>query len=597
MKQQTRSASAVGHERRTIYLPPQRPGFAAWTAAFDYGDGRLGLSFKETVREKNTGFRPPRLEPGEAVGAPVSYCSVECGGSEEQSYRVYLLSEDGGRSYRESGRCPLEEGPFCCTGFPDGRVVGLTCPDRNAGGTGGGDGILVRESRDGGTTWRTTDRLLEGCAPYLWRIRRLRDGSFLLLASMYGTPWGKGLPRATRNTMLPGETYLNKIQTFLLHSRDGVRYSGPHYVLPGTGAHEYDMVELSDGTLLLLAGDVQATPAARQLVRRQGDRFLNGPLLPIGSGGPPDPEKDPQGGFLPESIVCLEGDLLVGARRNKPYSCSADLGNNWSPLPGIPASLYQPSLQLLPDGSLACFGHFGGDVALGQADMYIAADFFRVEGRPPAAAELSLERLMTPEQDQYRNAYAAVLTQGGIPLPGQRVVFRFTPYWDPDGTACTHAQNDAPIRVETVTDAQGRAEASVPAFDRIADIHFYYNVDARFPGDGKSLLPCASPMRCEAAMTPRRRCLRPYAAYLAGGVLYVSRELEEAFPDIYALLAPQCGQDPAEGPASLPQALASALLEAGVLIRTGDALNWAPSTHAPVPLAGVKPMGRGDWYE
>jgi len=106
----------------------------------------------------------------------------------------------------------------------------------------------VRESRDGGTTWRTTDRLLEGCAPYLWRIRRLRDGSFLLLASMYGTPWGKGLPRATRNTMLPGETYLNKIQTFLLHSRDGVRYSGPHYVLPGTGAHEYDMVELSDGT-------------------------------------------------------------------------------------------------------------------------------------------------------------------------------------------------------------------------------------------------------------------------------------------------------------------------------------------------------------
>lgn len=357
------------------------------------------------------------------------------------------------------------------------------------------------------------------------------------------------------------------------------------------------MAELSDGTLLLLAGDVQATPAARQLIRRQGDRFLNGPLLPVGSGGPPDPEKDPQGGFLPESIVCLEGDLLVGARRNKPYSCSADLGNNWSPLPGIPASLYQPSLQLLPDGSLACFGHFGGDVALGQADMYIAADFFRVEGRPPAAAELSLERLMTPEQDQYRNAYAAVLTQGGIRLSGQRVVFRFTPYWDPDGTACTRAQNEAPIRVETVTDAQGRAEASVPAFDRIADIHFYYNVDAWFPGDGKSLLPCTSPMRCEAAMTPRRHCLRPYAAYLAGGVLYVSRELEEAFPDIYALLTPQCGQDPAEGPASLPQALASALLAAGVLIQTGDALTWAPSTHAPVLLADVKPMGRGDWYE
>lgn len=597
MKHQPTGASAAGYARRTIYTPPRRPGFAAWAAAFDYGDGRLGMSFKETVREHDPAFRPPKLELGEAAGAPVSYCSVECGGAEVRSYRVYLLSEDGGRSYRRSGRCPLEEGPFCCTGFPDGRIVGLTCPSRNAAGTGGGSGILVRESRDGGNTWRTTDELLEGCSPYLWRIRRLRDGSFLLLASMYGTPWGDGLPRATRNTMLPGETYLNKIQTFLLHSRDGVHFSGPHYVLPGIGAHEYDAAELSDGTLLLVAGDVQATPAARQLVRRQGDRFLNGPLLPIRSGGPPDPARDPQGGFLPESVVCLEGDLLVGARRNKPYSCSADKGENWSPLAGAPASLYQPSLQLLPDGSLACFGHFGGDAALGQADMYIAADFFRVEGRPPAGAELSLERLMTAERDGYRNAYAAALTQGGAPLAGQRVVFRFTPYWNPDGTACTDPQEDAPVRLEAVTDARGRAEVSVPAFDRIADIHFYYNVDAWFPGDGGSLLPCVSPLRCEAAMTPRRRRPRPYAAYLAGGVLYVSRELEEAFPDIFALLAPQCGEAPREKPGSLPPPLAAALLEAGVLLREAGELVWAPSVHAPAPLADVKPMGDGDWYE
>ena len=67
--------------------------------------------------------------------------------------------------------------------------------------------------------------------------------------------------------MLPGETYLNKIQTFLLHSRDGVRYSGPHYVLPGTGAHEYDMAELSDGTLLLLAGKPLPRPDSWSAVR------------------------------------------------------------------------------------------------------------------------------------------------------------------------------------------------------------------------------------------------------------------------------------------------------------------------------------------
>lgn len=597
MERNRYGAAAEGHVRRTLYMPSRRPGFVAWAAAFEYGDGRLGLSFKETVQERDPDYRPPKLELGEAAGAPVSYCSVECGGAEERSYRVYLLSEDGGKSYRETGRCPLAEGPFCCTGFPDGRLIGLERPDRNAAGTGGGDGILVRESRDGGTTWRTTEKLLAGCAPYLWRIRRLRDGSFLLLASLYGTPWGDGLPRATRNTMLPGETYLNKIQTFLLHSRDGVHYSGPHYVLPGIGAHEYDVAELSDGTLLLLAGDVQATPAARQLVRREGDRFLNGPLLPISRGGPPDPSRDPQGGLLPESIVCLAGDLLVGARRNKPYSCSADLGDNWFPLEGVPASLYQPSLQLLPDGSLACFGHFGGDLALGQADMYIAADLFRVEGRPPAAAALSLERLMTAERDQYRNAYAAVLSRGGQPLPGQPVVFRFMPYWNEDGTVCTLAQAEAPVQVETVTDSEGRAEAAVPCFDRVADIHFYYNVDAWFPGDGGELLPCASPLRCEAAMTPRRRCPRPYAAYLAGGVLYVSQELEARFPDIFQLLAPQCGQNPARMPETLPVPLVDALLEAGVLTREKGELAWTPSIHAPAPLTDVKPMGGGDWYE
>ena len=290
-------AFALHHQRRTLYLPQQRPGFTAWAAAFDYGDGRLGLSFKETLQARDPNYRPPLLEYGEAVGAPVSYCSVECGSRDQRSFRVYMLSEDGGQTYRESGRCPIEEGAFCSVGFPDGRIVGLETPRKDAAGSGCGDGILVRESRDGGTTWQHVTKLLEGCAPYLWRVRRLGDGSFLLLASLYGTPWGPGRARATRNTMLPGETCLNKIQTFFLHSRDGVHYSGPHYVLPGIGAHEYDVAELSDGSLLFLAGDVQATPAARQIVRREGERFINGPLLLSAGALPPIPPPIPRGAF------------------------------------------------------------------------------------------------------------------------------------------------------------------------------------------------------------------------------------------------------------------------------------------------------------
>lgn len=229
--------------------------------------------------------------------------------------------------------------------------------------------------------------------------------------------------------------------------------------------------------------------------------------------------------------------------------------------------------------------------------MYIAADFFRVEGRPPAAAELSLERLLSPEGGQYRNAYAATLTQDGRPLAGRRVVFRFNPYWRADGTVSTLPQEEAPHQIEAVTDSQGRAEAAVPDFDRTADIHFAYQVDAWFPGE-EALLPCRSPLRCELAMTPRRRCRRPYPVYLAGGVLYVSREMEERFPGIYQLLEPQRGLSPAASPEALPADLIQALLDANALRRDqAGRLAWCPSVHAPAPLADVKPMGDGDWYE
>ena len=128
-----RAADAV---RQMIYTPAQRPGFAAWATAFAYGDGRIGLSFKETVRGRDPQYRPPRLELGEAVGAPVSYCSVECGSENECSYRVYLVSSDGGQTFSETGRCLLQEGSFLNMGLPDGTIIGYDVPRLNEDGTG-----------------------------------------------------------------------------------------------------------------------------------------------------------------------------------------------------------------------------------------------------------------------------------------------------------------------------------------------------------------------------------------------------------------------------------------------------------------------------
>lgn len=576
--------------RRVIYAPTDELGFTAWADVFDYQNGRLGLSFEELRKGKEPGYRPPKLEMGEAVGAPVSYCSAECGSEDVISERVYLASDDGGESWYETGRCPLVQGSFLNVGFPDGRLVGLDVGRINEARTGWCDYIAVRESFDGGSTWRETMRLLEGCAVYLWRLRRLRDGSFLVLASLYGTPWGPGKARATRNTMLPGETYLNKIQTFFLHSADGRSFTGPHYVLPGIGAHEYDVAELSDGRLLFIAGDVQATPVGRQFVHRTPQGFINGSILPIGAGAPP--QADPQGGYVPESVVCLPGDILVGVRRNKPFSCSGDLGENWTPIEGAPAGLYQPCIRLLPDGRVASFGHCGGDNAVGQTRMHIGADLFRLDGTPPVGCRLELERMLSDDGSCYCNRYLALLSCRGVPVSGRQVVFRFLPYWAEDGSVNTLPQQQAPIQISAVTDENGRAWAHVPAFDDVRDIHFAYIVDV-YAEAAPGQAACISASRCELAMTPHRRCRHPYDAYFAENTLYLSPAFEQAYPDCYRQLAQEAGKPAPELPDA---ALRQALIRAGVLQQTQNGLRWISRVHGAQALRTALPQGDGDWY-
>ena len=150
------------------------------------------------------------------AGVPVSYESVEVGSAALTRFRVYMASKDG-RNFSETGRCRREEGSFCTIGFPDGRLVGYDVPRRDADGCAWSTFIAVRESLDGGTTWVERGRLLEGCAPYLWRVRKLPSGEkFCCLPPCTVTPWGPGRARPTRNTTLPEEDYVGKIQTFFM---------------------------------------------------------------------------------------------------------------------------------------------------------------------------------------------------------------------------------------------------------------------------------------------------------------------------------------------------------------------------------------------
>lgn len=583
-------------EQRTVYLPKKRPGFVAWATAWGFGDGSVGLSFDEVVEAENPQYTPPRLEFGEAAGVPVSYCSVECGDRGKRSCRVYMRSEDG-ENFTVTGRCPRSEGSLCHAGFPDGRIVGFDVPRRSESGLGWTHCLRVRESVDGGNTWCDVRRLLEGTAPYLWRVRTLHNGSIVVLASLYGTPWGLHEARPTRNTMLPGETYVSKIQPFFLTSRDGHGFSEPHYILPGIGAHEFDFAELPDGRLLFIAGDVQGTPVGRQLVSPSPDGWINGALHPIGQGAPPDPAKDPQGGYVPETIV-WDGRLgaVVGYRRNKGYSVSNDEGANWTKIqpPAGFSHLYQPYLLPLSHGRMGLYGHVGGDNAFGESDMRIDAQVLSLACELPKATALSLERVM--DGAQYRNSFRARLTSGGVPLAGREVVFRFNVYWNADGSVNTAPQEQAACRVRATTDADGRAVAHAAPFDGVADIHLAYNADVCYAG-GENEQPCVGATMTVLALTPRRETPYPYDGYFAGGTLYLSPSFLQAFPEALDALSSTVGESDELPQGLLPPQAVERLLGAGVLKRDeAGVCRWIASVHAPRPLDEVRPMTAADWY-
>lgn len=589
-------ANAVGLRRQVVYSPREQPGYVAWATTFDYGNGSIGLSFKETVRNQRLGdFDPPTIEEAEAAVVPVSYCSVMCGDAAQESFRVYMKSTDYGETFNETGRCPEREGSFCNAGFPDGRIIGFETPSLATGSITFSGGINVKESRDGGTTWQPLAHIMDGESIYLWRVRRLRDGTIILLAAFTSSPWGPGQMRETRNTNLPDEEGIGDYNPFFLTTTDGTAFSGPHQILAGTNAHEYDMVERADGSLLFINGDVQGAKAARQIVHRNGSFWIPGSVLPIHRGAPEDPVGDSQGGFVPETVIMLENGVMVGGRRLDSYSCSVDEGSNWFEIDGIGSCLYQPFMINTPKGILTV-GHNGGDVSFGQLEMYIGADLFCLEEHVPRSCTLSIHRCISEDKSHYENRYAAQLLCGDAPLPNHQVLFRFSENWNANGSFSYAPREDAPYQITVTTDADGWAQASAPQYDNPGDIHFSYTVDAVFKPWGNQYLPCASPRMRVYSMRPWRRCRRPYKAYFAQGDLFISPEFEEQFP-VIKLLQPYVGQPEGLVPVeAIGQELAWALVNSHVAVFEGDYIRWKLSVHAPIPLAGVKPMGDGDWY-
>ena len=585
-----------GNPSATVYSPAGHPGFAAWAAPFEYGDGSVGLSFDEAVAgdTQRTERQLPMLRFAEAAGIPVSYSTVECPADGIDMLRVYMRSDDGVR-FRETGRCPRKYGAICNIGFPDGRIIGYGVPRSNSRGTGWADHIVIRESVDGGNTWRNVRELLSGTSPYLWRVRRLRDGTVVLLASLYGTPWGEGNARPTRNTLLPGETALGKILPFFMTSPDGVSFSPPCYILPGLGAHEFDFAELADGRLLFIAGDVQGTPVGRQYADKCPDGYILSPVLPIYKGAPPDPRSDPQGGYVPET-VCYDAErhLLVGCRRGRGFSVSADEGENWFPLRlnGLTDIPYQPVIIRLTSGGFALYGHTGGDNALGQRRMRIVCVLLSAGSIPPLPmpGRLEMHRLLSDDASHYVNSFSARLTSGGKPLPGRRIKFRIGPYWNPDGSMNAAALSAAHVSVTAETGSDGTAVCAVPGYDGIPDIHLAYRIDAVFDGDN-STLPCRGPEMTVLALTPHRMRPYPYDAYMAEDQLFLSPDFLTAFPDAVSAI------NSCDSPSDIPESIRIRLVSDGILVKEKNgAYGYIPAVHSSGKKITAAAMTHGDLY-
>lgn len=589
-------------EQHTVYSPKIHPGFVAWVSAFSYGDGTVGLSFDERIQGNNPDFVAPKLEYSHAASVPVSYCSVEAGSADQQSFRVYLRSADG-IHFEETGRCPRSEGSFCNFGFPDGRIIGLDVPRMNETHNGWANCIMVRESTDGGKTWRLVRKLLEGTAPYIWRTRTMSDGTGILIASFFGTPWGQGRDRATRTTSLPDEDGHTKIQTFFMTTTDGIHYSGPHYIMAGLGTHEYDVVETAPGTLLFIGGDVQGSPCGYQEVRRCGDGWVNGTVFPIHSGTPEDVMRNPQGGYVPETIVNdLRYNCLLGYRRNKCFSLSNDKGANWVEIVMDQpyTHLYQPQIMVLPDGRTAMYGHFGGgDSAFGENDMAIGAIVLDpvCAKELPGPTRLVMDRMLSEDRSHYINGYWAQVLSGDDPVSGAQVEFRFQRFWDPDGSVNTNPIENAPICLSGTTDENGMVSVHASMFDGIADIHDAYLVNGVCLS-GPNLRGCSGPTMSIMNLTPHRRCGFPRDAHMAGGTLYLAPQFLADFPDAMEALRGAVGDDPRLPEGLLCREAEQRLLDSGVLTRDeAGRLCWIPNVHAPRPLDAVKPMLTGDWYE
>jgi hypothetical protein len=308
-------------------------------------------------------------------------------------------------------------------------------------------------------------------------LRTLRDGTLVLCIPL-AHRWGEGTDYPTRTAMRLDVAA--DMQMMLCFSHDeGRTWSGPLPIYGGQNVSETDFVELPDGNLLFFNNSIFANPG-RQFVYRDGSAYVPGPLQRVHSG------------TVPETVCLTDDGILVGCMRAGAYFWSDDLGQTWEPLQGIPDTIevYQPWIQYLGDGRVACAGHYGADDPVGLRDQYVSIHTFRVRvARRRADTRLWIERHFDEARAGYLNQYTISLTADGAPLANKELevwyVGRDQPGYDSfAGTPLAERMKLGGRTVRLRTGADGKATLRLPEFDGIADVHTSYQMVVRFNADG-----------------------------------------------------------------------------------------------------------------